>query len=105
MDLPIACTLTEVEIRQCRQTIMDAFRRMQLTVTELPDGYAYNFAATSEALRQVAQLVDLERECCPFLTFNIVVEAGKGPMRLEVTGPQGAKAVIAAFFNFENIKA
>jgi hypothetical protein len=47
---------------------------------------------------QIALLVDLERQCCPFLTFQIVVEAQSGPLRLLVTGPAGAKAVIADFF-------
>jgi hypothetical protein len=100
MDLPIACTLAEAELRQRRQTIMDTFRNIQVSATELPDGYAFAFAATSEALLQVAQLVDLERQCCPFLSFKIVVEPAMAPLRLEVTGPKGAKTVIADYFNF-----
>ncbi|PYR98929.1 MAG: hypothetical protein DMG15_28625 [Acidobacteria bacterium] len=98
MDLPIACTLTETARRERRQTIMDSFRRIGVTVAELPDGYAYTFPATSEAFMQITQLVDMERECCPFLNFKIVVEAGKEPMRLEITGPNEAKSVIANFF-------
>ena len=78
---------------------MDTFRRMQVSVTELPDGYAYSFAATSEALLQITQLVDLERECCPFLTFKIVVGAAGAAMRLKVTGAEEAKKVIADYFN------
>ena len=101
MDLPIACTLTDAQLRQRRQLIMDAFRNVRVSVTELPGGYGYTFAATSEALLQIAQLVDMERECCPFLTFKIVVEAGRCPMRLEVTGPAEAKALIANYFNCE----
>ena len=54
MDLPIACSLTEAELRQRRQTILDAFRNMRVSVAELPDGYAYTFPATSETLLQVA---------------------------------------------------
>ena len=68
----------------------------------MADGYAYSFVATSEALLQVAQLVDMERQCCPFVTFKIVVEAAGRPMRLEVTGPKEAKAVIADYFTFES---
>lgn len=99
MDLPIACTLTEAGLRQRRQTIIDVFRTMRVTVTELPDGYAYSFAATPETLLQVAQVVDLERKCCPFLTFKIVVGAAGEPMRLEVTGPKEAKGVISDLFS------
>ena len=100
MDLPIACTLTEVELRERRQAIMDTFHKMKVSISELPDGYAYSFAATSDALLQVAQLVDMERQCCSFLTFKIVVEAGGGVIRLEITGPEKAKTAIAQYFTF-----
>ena len=105
MDLPIACTLTETARRERRQTIMDFFRKIGVTIAELPDGYAYTFRPTSDALMQITQLVDMERLCCPFLNFKIAVEAGVEPMRLEVTGPKEAKAVIADFFNSEGTKA
>jgi hypothetical protein len=103
MDLSIACTLTEAQLRQRRQVIMNTLRDIGVSVTELPDGYAYTFGATSDALAQVAQLVDLERQCCPFLTFKIVVEVAQAAMRLEVTGPGDAKALIVECFNFANI--
>src|SRR5689334_15460897 len=95
MNLSIACTLKEAQLRERRQAIMDAFRTMRVNVAELPDGYTYIFEPTSQALLQIAQIVDTERKCCPFLTFKIMVEAGGGPMRLEVTGPTEAKALIA----------
>src|SRR5262249_54006082 len=100
MDLPIACTLNEAQLRQRRQTIMDVFRNIQVSVTELPHGYAYTCAASSDALLQMAQLVDLEGTCCPFLTFTIIVEAGGKRIRLEVTGPQEVKTLITDYFNF-----
>jgi urease accessory protein UreF len=98
MDLPIAFTLSEAELRERRQAIMDRFRNVQVTATELPDGYAFTFPATSEALMQITQLVDMERHCCAFLTFKIVVEAVQAAMRLEVTGVGEAKKVIAEYF-------
>lgn len=97
MDTPVACTLTEVEMRVRRATILDTVRRGVLDISPLPDGYAYRFETTSEILSQLARLVDLERQCCAFLTFRINVEAGK-PICLEITGPPEAKAVIADFF-------
>ena len=68
------------------------------TSPPLPNGYAYVFEATSEILSQLARLVDLERQCCAFLTFRIVVEAGLQPICIEITGPPEAKAIIADFF-------
>ena len=57
MELPIACTLTEVELRERRQAIMDTFSKTHVSVSELPDGYAYSFAANSDTLSQIAELV------------------------------------------------
>jgi hypothetical protein len=99
MDLPIACTLSEAELHARRRAIMDVFRTMPVRMSELPDGYTLTFPATTGALLQLAQLVDMERQCCPFLTFKIVVEAVQAGLRLEVTGPQEAKKVIAEYFN------
>jgi hypothetical protein len=98
MELPIACTLTEAEVRERRQTILDLVRGAALNVTSLPHGYAYRFEPTSEALAHLSRLVDLERQCRRFLTIRIVVEAGNQPICLEVTGPSEAKSIIADFF-------
>jgi hypothetical protein len=98
MDLPIVCTLTPEQMRQRREALTASLRALEVSTAELPDGYAFTFAATSEAFMQIAQIVDMERECCPFLNFRIVVGAGREPVRLEITGPEEAKAVIADFF-------
>jgi hypothetical protein len=98
MGPPIACTLNDAEMREHRRTILDAFRGAARGVTSLPLGYAYHFAPTSEMLAQIASLVDLERQCCPFLTFKIIVAADSQAICLEVTGPAEAKPLIADFF-------
>jgi hypothetical protein len=99
MEPPIACTLTEAEMRERRRTILDSVRGAVLKVTPLSLGYAYRFEPTSEVLAQLSRLVDLERQCCPFLTFRIVVEGGNQAICLEVTGAPEAKGVIADFFS------
>jgi len=98
MEPPLACTLTEAEMRERRRTLLDAFRGSALDVKPLPLGYVYRFEPTSEALTQLVRLVDLERRCCPFLTFRIIIAAGNQPICLEITGPPEAKPLIADFF-------
>jgi len=44
-----------------------------------------------------SRLVDLERQCCAFPTFRIVV-AAEEPIFLTITGRPKAKAVTADFF-------
>jgi hypothetical protein len=97
MDLPIICTLNESELRERRRDVLECVRAKAVETISLPDGYAYKFASGPEILATLARLVALEYQCCRFLTFKILVEAGDGPITLEVTGPPEAKAMIADF--------
>jgi hypothetical protein len=98
MELPIVCTLTEAELRDRRRTVLEPMKAAAMSSEELPDGYAYAFPASSEVLAQLSRAVDMESQCCRFLTFRIIVQAGKQPIRLEVIGGPQAKSVIADFF-------
>lgn len=49
------------------------------------------------SLSQLTKLIELERQCCQFLTFKLIV-APKQPITLEVSGPPAAKAIITEFF-------
>jgi hypothetical protein len=95
---PIACTLNETEFQKRRQTILRLIGGAALKVAPLPMGRAFHFEPTSEILSQLVSLVDLERRCCPFLTFRIVVEPANRPICLEVTGPAEAQSMIADLF-------
>ncbi|HEY2932807.1 MAG TPA: hypothetical protein VGK99_13770 [Acidobacteriota bacterium] len=97
MELPIACTLTEVQLQERRRTVLDSVGSAIESVEPLPEGYQYTFAPDAGILMLLSHLVSLESQCCRFLTFKIVVEAGGGPIILEVTGPPGAKELIAEF--------
>jgi hypothetical protein len=98
MKSTIACTLSETELRERRRTILDSIRGAVLNVKPLSLGYAYRFEPTSQVLAELRRLVDLERQCCPFLAFRIVVGTHNQPICLEVTGPLEAKGIIADFF-------
>jgi hypothetical protein len=58
------------------------------------DALELRFAPAAGLLAHIADVVDAERQCCPFLTFRIEVEASGGPMTLHVTGPPGTRAVL-----------
>jgi hypothetical protein len=98
-SLPIACTLTIPELQERRTTILQKVRRAVLEVRELEDGYAYTFPSASERLSEVAGLIDLERQCCPFLRFRLTVEENRGKLLLEMTGPEGTKEFLLNTFN------
>jgi hypothetical protein len=41
----------------------------------------------------IAKMIVAERECCPFLTFELVAQPNTGPLIVSVTGPAGAKVL------------
>ena len=99
MSLPVACSLTEAELQERRTSVLQKLRPSVVEVKELSEGYAYHFPADDALIAELAQLVSLERRCCPFLRFSITVEPGDGPVWLEMSGPQGTKDFLASVFN------
>jgi len=68
-----------------------------LEVVEAENGYAYRFPSDDEWLNELMNLVRLERQCCPFLTFRISAEANGRAVWLELTGPSGTKEFLSSF--------
>jgi hypothetical protein len=98
MSLPIACSLTNSELQERRRGVLHAVRTAVVEVRELENGYAYYFTSDGERLAELAQLIDLERQCCPFLQFRLTVEPDNGPVCLEMAGPEGTKEFLATTF-------
>jgi len=94
MSYPLACALTDVEMRERRRTLLDLIRSAIIDTTALPSGYLYRFDANDELRERLDRLVTLERQCCPFLTFHLN-DSGEGPICLEIAGAPEAKSFIA----------
>ena len=96
--LPLACKLTDTEFQQRRTEILKNFRGAVQETKELENGYRYRFPSTANWIGELAQLITVERECCPFLQFDLRIEAGNGPVWLELTGPEGTKDFLQSLF-------
>lgn len=88
-ELPIACELTPAEMEERQQGLLPGLLAQAQERTALINGFRWRFAPGSELLAVVAKAIDLERQCCRFLRFELTVEPDAGPVWLEVTGPQG----------------
>ena len=104
MTLPIACSLTDAALQERRRNVLEKVRNGVLERTELEDGYSYQLPPTEEWLGELANLVNLERQCCPFLRLRITVEPGNGSLYLELTGPPGTKDFLTTTFNCGSAK-
>lgn len=99
-SLPIACTLTSAELHERRRTVLEKLRDAVVEMKELADGYSYTFAAEGNRLQELAAMIDLERQCCPFLQFRVNVTPANGPIILEIAGPEGTKDFLSNNFDW-----
>jgi len=99
MTLPIACSLTDAALQERRRDVLQKFRNAVIETRESKDGYSYQLPPTEEWLTELANLMNLERQCCPFLRLSITVEPNNGPFWLELTGPPGTKEFLTTTFN------
>jgi len=90
-DMPIACCLTSAELREREATLLAQFRSAVIGTEELRDGYAFRVPGDGKWIELLAELIVAERECCPFLAFEVAALPNMGPVIVRVTGPAGAK--------------
>jgi hypothetical protein len=90
-DLPIACCLTSAELREREATLLAQFRSVVIRTEELRDGYAFRVPGDGKCIAMIAKMIVAERECCPFLTFELVAQPNMRQIIVRVTGPAGTK--------------
>ena len=96
-DIPLACVPGAIPADERPTHFALAARLFGTEARErraLPDGYALRFDA--EMFGQVAQFVEHERLCCPFLTFTLELAGAGGPLWLRLTGPAGTREFLDA---------
>jgi len=91
--LPIVCEPQSIPPHE-RETWLRTARETYAAVEavhELPDGYALRLDPSRLVL--VAEYVSLDRLCCKYVRWSILVEEGGGPLWLSIRGPEGTKTM------------
>ena len=96
--IPILCSLTTVGLRDHEATLLAQFRTAVVETEELQEGYAFRLSGDGKLIGLIAELIVAERECCTFLTFEVVALSNKGPVIVRLTGPAGAKEFVRSVF-------
>ena len=91
---PIACSLTTAELRDREAKLLSQFRSAVVEAEELEEGYVFRLPSDAKWIPLVAELIVAERECCPFLTFELSAQPNDGPVIVRVIGPAGAKEFV-----------
>lgn len=95
-NLPIACTLGPAAVKARREDLLGGLVRRAEERIDIPNGYRVRFTPAKDILATIASVVDLERQCCRFLRFHLMIDPDEGPIWLEFTGPPGTRDFLAA---------
>ena len=100
----IACNLKAIGAAE-RPRYVDLMKRLRSTVlerSEVPDGYVFKLNSKSMTLPEVAEWINLERLCCPFLTLQLSVSGNQADWLLKLTGPVGVKPLLQSEFPLQH---
>jgi hypothetical protein len=89
-----ACSLGAEDLRD-RLVAWRALRDDALRIEAFDDAIRLSFAV-DQPITEVARLVALESECCPFYRFTIWVDAARRELEVDA-GPDRLPAVLALF--------
>lgn len=92
-ELPLACSLTETELRARGGENASLFARAS-GVEELADGYCFTFPASDEDAQDLLRFVLAERDCCPFFTFELAFASPHEAIQLTIRGREGVKEIV-----------
>jgi hypothetical protein len=95
-DLPIVCTLQPGELNARSTQLLPGVVAGAQARHPIENGFRFEFRPEEEVLTSIIRMIDAERQCCRFLRFQLTVEAGGGPVLLEVTGPPGSQQFLEA---------
>lgn len=77
----------------------EALQRVRTRIREvrsLENGYALRFAADDETLREIARMIEIERICTPSVRMTLTIAPDRGPVWLEVSGPDEIDSLLEA---------
>ena len=103
--LPAACRLLPEELRHREATLLRDLRAQIEIATPLTDGYALQLKPADANLQLGADVIAVERQCCPFLQFSLTCAQESRALLLEIRGPAGSRELLAQLLRLENAGA
>jgi hypothetical protein len=65
----------------------------------LEAGCRLRFRSEAGLLPRLAEFIEQERRCCPFLHFALTAAPSDGPIHLTITGPEGTSEFLREAFH------
>lgn len=95
--VPTWCRLDEDEAELRREWLAETLLDDLEALAETDHGVELTFAGTDATLDHVAAFVRAESRCCPFATFEVIVEPPYDDTRLRMTAPEDGPDLARAF--------
>ena len=95
-----ACNMLALNAEE-RKRHIEVTKRLRAAakeVRELPDGYGFRFSSDQPAILLISEFIARERLCCPFFTFEMIVEPEDGPLWMRLRGADVVKDFIRSEF-------
>lgn len=96
----MVCALTDRELQKRRKDFLDKVAESLIDSAEIENGFRFRFPLEDSILQDLAEIIDLERKCCPFLNFSLNLQAGNEFVSLELTGAEGTKEIVRELFKW-----
>jgi hypothetical protein len=93
----LACCLQNQDFR-IQANASKEILKLARSTEEIEGGFRFSFDASSNSLRLLCELIDAERQCCPFLIFTLEVPAHQNAFVLRIAGPSGTVEFIRSHF-------
>lgn len=97
-DTPIACDLTVLDNQKRHKSHAAKLFGEREEVRKVPGGVALRFPGTMEYAERVLDFISRERQCCPFLTFEVIFEPEERGVWLFLGGGSEAESYIQSQF-------
>lgn len=103
VESPFACNVGGIsaERRPRYKALAKKLISSKQEVRELADGYEFRFPADETTIKEVAEFMSYERQCCPFFDLELVIEREAGPVWLRFKGREGVKEFIRIEFGIK----
>jgi hypothetical protein len=93
-ELPIACNLSADAAAERLNTLEQLALDALIGASRTPTGIELRFRAGNEVEQRLLAFIEAERQCCPFLDFELTRESD---LRLWIGSPDDAQPVLDAF--------
>ena len=97
-DIPIACQLLPTDFQKRRETLMQSTIVQFSQVTELENGYQFHYLGSDDVAMELVEFINFERQCCPFLTFELGFAPQGAGITLSILGNNEIKTFIQENF-------